>query len=277
MSLLSQQKITLWSALILIGVLMVACTPIQTPVALATSTIIPSTATTTATANSPTQVPLASSTPMTVNTEPPQRISTILETNIEIDVDFTQTIISDLATYLDINPNRIQIVSVENARWGETTLNCDGNPNTSDEIVIRNVLDRIQVDGFDYTLLLGNTLYSYHTEGTSRYLRCEQHSIVSGEVLIAVDPLASETLRLVQTILATELDLSSRRVQLVDMQAVTWTDTSLGCPQNNQTYTETTIQGYHIVVSVADERYIYHSDSNTVYPCPLEQSIIPAN
>ena len=196
---------------------------------------------------------------------------------VDIDVDFAQAIISDLATHLDIPNNRVQIVSVEASRWGETTLGCGGNPETSEEIAIRNVLDAAQVDGYKYVLLVGNTLYEYHTEDTMRYLRCEKQSTVSGEVLIAVDPLASETLRVVQSLLATELDLSTRRVQLVDMLPVTWTDTSLGCPQPEQTYTETTIQGYHIVVTVADELYIYHSDSNTVYPCPLEQSIIPAN
>ena len=276
MSLSSQQKIYI-SALILIGAFMVACTPVQTPIAIATSTVIPSTATATATSNSPTEIPLASSTPIVLSTERPQIITTILETAVDIDVDFAQAIISDLATHLDIPNNRVQIVSVEASRWGETTLGCGGNPETSEEIAIRNVLDAAQVDGYKYVLLVGNTLYEYHTEDTMRYLRCEKQSTVSGEVLIAVDPLASETLRVVQSLLATELDLSTRRVQLVDMLPVTWTDTSLGCPQPEQTYTETTIQGYHIVVTVADELYIYHSDSITAYPCPLDQSIIPAN
>ena len=271
----SSQKIWIFSTLLLVGVL-VACTPMQTPVAIATATVIASTATPTATPSTPTAIPPASSTPIQLSTQPSQSISPIFESTVELDTDFTQSIIEDLAFNLNIPTSRVQIVSVENAEWGQDTLGCADN-NVYQEAIIKNTLDATQVEGLRYTLLVGNTIYEYHTENTDRYLRCSEQGIVSGEVLIAVDPLAAETLRVVQTLLAEELDLSSRRVQLVDMQPVTWSDTSLGCPDPDQTYTQVDIQGYHIVVSVADELYIYHSDSNTAYPCPLEQSIIPAN
>ena len=271
----SSQKIWVFSTLLLVGVL-VACTPMQTPVAISTATVIASTATPTATPSIPTAIPPASSTPIQLSTQPSQSISPIFESTVELDTDFTQSIIEDLALNLNIPTSRVQIVSVENAEWGQDTLGCADN-NVYQEAIIKNTLDATQVEGLRYTLLVGNTIYEYHTENTDRYLRCSEQGIVSGEVLIAVDPLAAETLRVVQTLLAEELDLSSRRVQLVDMQPVTWLDTSLGCPDPDQTYTQVDIQGYHIVVSVADELYIYHSDSNTAYPCPLEQSIIPAN
>lgn len=271
----SSQKIWVFSTLLLVGVL-VACAPMQTPVAISTATVIASTATPTGTPSIPTAIPPASSTPIQLSTQPSQSISPIFESTVELDTDFTQSIIEDLALNLNIPTSRVQIVSVENAEWGQDTLGCADN-NVYQEAIIKNTLDATQVEGLRYTLLVGNTIYEYHTENTDRYLRCSEQGIVSGEVLIAVDPLAAETLRVVQTLLAEELDLSSRRVQLVDMQPVTWSDTSLGCPDPDQTYTQVDIQGYHIVVSVADELYIYHSDSNTAYPCPLEQSIIPAN
>ncbi len=271
----SSQKIWVFSTLLLVGVL-VACTPMQTPVAISTATVIASTATSTATPSTPTAIPPASSTPIQLSTQSSQSISPIFESTVELDADFTQSIIEDLALNLNIPTSRVQIVSVENAEWGQDTLGCADN-NLYQEAIIKNTLDATYVEGLRYTLLVGNTIYEYHTENTDRYLRCSEQGIVSGEVLIAVDPLAAETLRVVQTLLAEELDLSSRRVQLVDMQPVTWSDTSLGCPDPDQTYTQVDIQGYHIVVSVADELYIYHSDSNTAYPCPLEQSIIPAN
>lgn len=271
----SSQKIWVFSTLLLVGVL-VACTPMQTPVAISTATVIASTATPTATPSIPTAIPPASSTPIQLSTQPSQSISPIFESTVELDTDFTQSIIEDLALNVNIPTSRVQIVSVENAEWGQDTLGCTDN-NVYQEAIIINTLDATQVEGLRYTLLIGNTIYEYHTENTDRFLRCSEQGIVSGEVLIAVDPLAAETLRVVQTLLAEELDLSSRRVQLVDMQPVTWLDTSLGCPDPDQTYTQVDIQGYHIVVSVADELYIYHSDSNTAYPCPLEQSIIPAN
>lgn len=273
---LSQQKMWFFSALIFIGAL-VACSPVQTPVAVATSTVIASTATATATPNTPTSIPPASSTPITLSTQSSQAITPILDSTVEFEIDFTEAIIDDLANILEISSNRIQLVSVEVGRWGQDSLGCDITQVIYDEMVINHALSEKQVDGLRYILLVGDILYEYHTENTERYQRCLSQNIVSGEVLVAVDPLAAETLRVVQMLLATELDLSSRRVQLVDMLPVTWTDTSLGCPQEGQTYTQVDIQGYHIVVSVADDRYIYHSDSNTAYPCPLDQSIISAN
>lgn len=275
MSISSSQKTWLLGTLILIGVL-VACSPMQTPVPIATATVIASTSTTTATPNTPTAIPPPSSTPIEFSTPQSQVISTILETNIEINTQLTRAIISDLANYLNISTNRVQVVSVENAEWGENTLGCIDN-SVYQEAIIRTTLDTTQVEGLRYTLLVGNTIYEYHTENTDRYLRCQEQRIVSDEVLVAVDPLAAEILGVVQALLAEELDLSSRRVQLVNMQPVTWSDTSLGCPSPDQTYTQVDIQGYHIVVTVADVLYVYHSDSNTAYPCPVEQSIIPAN
>lgn len=218
-----------------------------------------------------------------------------------MDIVFTQEIIDDLSTYLDVPTNRIQVVSVEEAQWRQENLGCDAlrvsdnvegeiTPEVTEDIlqtveateeitptVTPTVADIQTVDGFRYVLLVGINLYEYHTEGLQDYQRCEQVTTISGEILIAVDPLASETFRVVQNLLATDLDLSTRSVQLIEMLPVTWTDTSLGCPQADQTYTDAEIPGYYVVVSVGEEQYIYHSDSITVYPCSADQSTLPEN
>jgi hypothetical protein len=49
----------------------------------------------------------------------------------------------------------------------------------------------------------------------------------------------------------------------------------LGCPQSEQTYNETELDGYRIVVSVGDNDYIFHSDSISIYPCTAEQEVLP--
>lgn len=259
------------SALITIGAL-VACSPIQTPPLIATETIIPSTARPTNTPLSPTIIPLASNTPISLSTTIPL-ISIILESTVELNAEFTGNIMASLANELEIPINRIQLVSVEDAEWDEDSLSCV--PNSAFDEIGQSDVNRVK--GLRYVLLVGNTLYEYHTEGTARFLLCLGNEIVSGEVLLAVDPLAAETFRVVQNLLANELDLSSRRVQLVDMIPLVWEDSSLGCPQSGQTYTELKIPGYYIEVTVGNENYIYHSDSNTVYPCSLEQSLILEN
>ncbi len=268
-------KLWMISVLMIAGTL-ISCSPLQTPVAIPTSTIIPSTATATGIPLTPTNLP-PSTTPVNLSTDSPSTIPTILETSLDLDVEFTRNIMTSLAEYLSVPANRVQIVSVETANWDVNTLGCPEMSNPFRDVILREVLDVDLVTGLRYVLLVGNTLYEYHSESTERYIRCQGQELVSGEVLVIVDPLAAETLRVVQNLLATELDLSTRRVQLIDMIPVTWEDTSLGCPQPDRTYTEAEIQGYHIVVTAGNETYIYHSDSNTAYPCPVEQSIIPAN
>jgi hypothetical protein len=75
--------------------------------------------------------------------------------------------------------------------------------------------------------------------------------------------------------LGEELDISSRRVLLVSMRPVLWRDTSLGCPFEGLSYSPAEIVGYRIVVTAGEQEYIFHSDSNTVYPCTAENEILP--
>jgi len=270
--------LTKWilSVLILFGAL-VACSPAPTPIAVATATIIPSTETATPIPLTPSSIPPATSTPINLSTQSSIQITPILETDVELNIDFTREVMAALASYLGIPENRVQLVSIESTTWDSTTIGCyDDNTGFFDAVTVSSTIGE-SVDGLRYVLLVGDMLYEYHTIGTGNFVRCPGREIMSGEVLVAVDPLAAETLRVVQNQLGSELDLSSRRVQLVDMMPVIWEDTSLGCPQEGQTYTETEIPGYHIVVTVGDELYVYHSDSNTAYPCPLEQSIIPVS
>ncbi|MEM9953830.1 MAG: hypothetical protein AAF846_19630 [Chloroflexota bacterium] len=246
---------------------LVACSPVQTPIAIATATIIPSTATSTARPIVATDIPPDTATPFSLITPTAVTLTPIIETQTEFDIDFTEVIMLSLANDLGVTINRVQLVSVESERWSGDDLGCIDVDDAD--------INATAVSGFRYRLLVGTLVYDYHTEGTERFIQCSMPQIMQDEVLIAVDPLAEEILLVVQNLLANELDLSTRRIQLVTMQPVTWEDTSLGCPQDEQTYTEREISGYHIVVSVGNEQYIYHSDSNTAYPCSAEQSIIP--
>lgn len=272
----SNLKLWIISALIISGAL-IACSPIQTPLAMATATVIPSTAIATNLPSTSTIVPLASATAINLSTDIPSHIPIILETTVELDIEFTRNIMVALADYLAIPLNRVQLVSVENAEWDKDTLACPTSATFFDDPDLSAFMEENIVTGLRYVLLVGNTLYEYHTEGTEHYLHCQGEELVSGNVLVLVDPLATETLRVVRNLLANELDLSSRRIQLVDMIPVLWEDSSLGCPQPDRTYTEIEIPGYYIIVTAGNENYIYHSDSNTAYPCPSEYSSNPQN
>lgn len=258
--------------LILFGTL-VACSTPPTPIAVVTSTLIPSTATLTTTPLTPSPTILATTTTIPIVTATSENLVAIFESDVTPDAALMSLIFDDLATDLGISSNRIQLVMVEEDTWSRRTLACDFSATVPISVVVDNP-DR-EVEGFRFVLLLGNTLYEYHTEGTERFILCPEMEQASGELLIAIDSVAADIFRLVQARVADELDISTRRVQLVDIQAMTWHDTSLGCPQVNQDYSTLEIDGYRIVVIAGENEYIFHSDPISIYPCQAEQEILP--
>lgn len=259
-------------ALILFGAL-AACSAPPTPIALVTSTLISSTATLTAIPLSPSPTAPATATLISIATATSENLVAILENDVRPDADLVFQIFDDLATELGISSNRIQLVLVEEGIWSSRTLGCDFSATVPIRVIIDN--PNHEVEGFRFVLLLGNTLHEYHTEGTKRFVRCPETEQASGELLIAIDPVAADIFRLVQARVADELDLSTRRVQLDDIQAITWPDTSLGCPQDNQDYNLLGIDGYRIVVIAGENEYIFHSDPINIYPCQAEKEILP--
>jgi hypothetical protein len=95
------------------------------------------------------------------------------------------------------------------------------------------------------------------------------------EALIDVDPIAAELVGIAQRVVAQDLDLPTRRVQLVDVQPYAWTDSSLDCPAPGQTYTAIQTNGYRIVVRAGDAEYIFHTDFDRVLRCDPDNEQLP--
>jgi len=61
-------------------------------------------------------------------------------------------------------------------------------------------------------------------------------------------------------------DLAGRKgidkdeITVTAVEAVNWPDTSLGCPVPDMMYTQVITPGYRILLSYAEETYVYHSD-----------------
>jgi hypothetical protein len=89
------------------------------------------------------------------------------------------------------------------------------------------------------------------------------------------DPVAAELVALAQRRLAQDLGLPAQRVRLVEVTAVIWPDTSLGCPEPGETYAQGTFDGYRIVLSASDQEYIFHTDFDRAIPCTAEDERLP--
>jgi hypothetical protein len=90
-----------------------------------------------------------------------------------------------------------------------------------------------------------------------------------------IDPVASELVVLAQRRVAAQINLTPGAIQVQQVQAMVWSDTSLGCPNPGATYTSGQIDGYRIVLAVADQRYIFHTDFDRVMPCPAANEKLP--
>jgi hypothetical protein len=89
------------------------------------------------------------------------------------------------------------------------------------------------------------------------------------------DPVAAELVVLAQRRVAESLNLPVRRIQIIEVKSFTWPDISLGCPKQNETYPEQDVDGYRILLSVNDQRYIFHTDFDRVIACSEENEKLP--
>lgn len=78
---------------------------------------------------------------------------------------------------------------------------------------------------------------------------------------IGEDDIAAEDAAMQAAIadLADRLDVEPSEVVVVSADAVTWSDSSLGCPQSGRMYAQVLTDGIRIVLEVDGDAYQYHS------------------
>jgi hypothetical protein len=191
-----------------------------------------------------------------------------LEPDTVLDTDLTQRILNDAATTFDVDPAQVQLGRLEN--WNATNFELGG---ACDEYAARMLR---AVPGFRYTLIIGRDTVRYYTRGASRFVRCESVQPLQDDLLLQADPAAAEMVALARRQVAQQVDLSTRRIDLVALQAYRWPDTSLGCPLPDVVYEQAAIDGYRVLIAAAGEQFIFHTDAATLYPCPAEREQLPA-
>jgi hypothetical protein len=71
--------------------------------------------------------------------------------------------------------------------------------------------------------------------------------------------------------LAEQSGLPADDIQLVSMEAVEWSDASLGCPQEGFMYAQVITPGYLLILEAQGQEYEYHTDRRAnVVLCPEE-------
>jgi len=76
--------------------------------------------------------------------------------------------------------------------------------------------------------------------------------------------------------LAGRLSIPVNEIILLDAQAVTWSNSSLGCPQPGMVYADILTPGYLILLSVNNKEYEYHAGkSSDVFLCENPTPPVP--
>lgn len=269
----------LFIGLMIIG--LVACTPAAAPATpLPTQPLIPATDTPTPQPTQPTATPVAVVAP--VDVRPTATLTTlmpVLASDATIAQALTNRLRNTLAQELNMDATRITLGRVVDWQWPNPDLPCDafaGDAVSSSSV--QPVLSAVQ-RGQRIEFVVGVLVYPYHTTGNRRIKACPAYTL-SGDLLMAVDPIAADMVAIARRQVAQQLDLSSRRVMLVDVRPMTWPDTSLGCPQASDVdgdtpYVETAIEGYRIVMEAAGNAYIFHTDEGQLYACAAEDELLP--
>ena len=98
---------------------------------------------------------------------------------------------------------------------------------------------------------------------------------LTGDALVAQDPVAGELVGIAQRLVADQLNLPTRRIRMVDVRSVVWTDSALNCPAANSQVVQQATDGYRIVVQAADKDYLFHTDFDRVVPCEFTNEHLP--
>jgi hypothetical protein len=192
----------------------------------------------------PTEDAMMTTTP-TEATEPESAAKTPLPPEAE---QVVRLAIEDLVGRLDLAPEAIQLVSVEAVEWPDTSLGCP-QPGMMYAQVI--------TPGFLVILEAGGEGYAYHTNRADQVVLCQPQE--DGED--AKSPTeAEEAIQLGREDLAHRLGLAPEAIQLVSVEAVEWSDTSLGCPQPGMMYAQVITPGFLVILEGEGERYTYHTD-----------------
>jgi hypothetical protein len=235
-------------------IFLASCTPNATPFPVPTNTPPGANASPVAT-KAPTSIPdMPSPTPAV--DEP------LLPSEIALDASLFTRIRDDLAQEIGLPASDIRLAQVEAGEWSLEALGCSDVPS---EVVSKGTIVR---------LLAGQSLYTYRISGDEMQL-CEGRERAHGQLLMKVDPVALEMVLLAQQHVAQMLDLSTRRIQLVDVLPYTWPDTSLGCPLPDQIYEAREINGYRVIVVAGEEQYAFHTDSERLVPCEAGREVLP--
>jgi hypothetical protein len=91
-----------------------------------------------------------------------------------------------------------------------------------------------------------------------------------------VDETMQAMLQQIRTDAARRTGAAPDAVKVLSVEAVTWSDGSLGCPEPGMLYTQALVPGHRITVDAGGAPLVYHANARGGFvQCPPERALAP--
>jgi hypothetical protein len=170
----------------------------------------------------------------------------LCESEGDLDNELVAAAVADLAEELGVPDDEIDVVSVEEMDWPDSSWGCPEEGMMYLQVV---------TPGYQIILSAEGETYDYRADMTDVRL-CK----------LAMDP-EEKMIGASVADLAQRLDVSADEVEVVSVEATEWPDASLGCPEEGMMYAQVITRGYRIILAAGGETYDYRTDMSNVRLC----------
>jgi hypothetical protein len=165
----------------------------------------------------------------------------------------------DLVERTGVGVDEISLQYMQAVEWRDSSLGCPQPGMNYLMVITPGYLIRLEAEG---------TIYEYHTS--------QNHVVLCRKPTTALQRSPETEARLAkvaQTDLARRLGIARGDIQVVQIKAVDWPDTSLGCPRPGMMYAQMITPGYQIILSARGQEYDYRADLKRAFLCETTEDL----
>ncbi|GAB1540379.1 hypothetical protein NUACC21_30480 [Scytonema sp. NUACC21] len=150
----------------------------------------------------------------------------------------------DLASKKQIPIKNLEIIDYSQRTWGNGCLDLP-NP--------KELCTQAQVPGWRVVVSNGSQNWTYHTNSTGRYLRLAKQ--IQNNLPQSVKKAVLQTA-------SGRLELPVDQLSVIEVQKRDWSNGCLNLPKPGEGCTQAIVPGWRIVVGAAEQRLVYHTNTN---------------
>ena len=162
-----------------------------------------------------------------------------------------------LARELHFKEGEAGIPKAYPVKWPDSSLGCPEKGTSYLQVII---------PGYRVVFRHGDQVYRVHVGG-GRAVVCQENkkelAAPKKERLLA----AKRVSQLAQQDLAQQLQIEADDIKVNYVKFTTWTDSSLGCPEEGKSYDVIETEGFLVELEYAGTTYMYHADTDKPFLC----------